>query len=347
MMRAYRKSIGYPVAPDAGRDGAVLIVALWVLILLSLLVSSIVFDMQVEAKITSHYRKRFKAQYMARAGMEWAKLILSQAESADSSLEDEFPDLYLATQNLVRGVGVRQYRHQLGEGSFELDLIPEQGRRNVNRLAEEDWREILDQSGITDFNQQDELIGAFIDWVDSDDFTYANGAESDDAFYQERGYKVKNAPVDTINELLLIKGFTESVVYGGPSELEDEPAYRGIAGWLTPWGDGRVNVNSANREVLLTLVELDEFMVDSIIEQRAGIDGTLGTEDDGFSSVDEVLSVTGAGSSLRGRITVDERRFVRVTSIGEMYNIRTGVWCIFRQQGDELIPVFWREELMP
>lgn len=341
------RGVGGRVGPDARREGAVLIVALWVLILLSLLVSSIVFDMHVEAKITSHYRKRFKAQYMARAGMEWAKLILYQSENADSSLEDEFPDLYLATQNLVRGVGVRGYRRQLGEGFFELDLVPEQGRRNVNRLAEEDWREILDQSGVTDFNQQDELIGAFIDWIDSDDFTYANGAESDDSYYQERGYEVKNAQVDTIDELLLIKGFTESVVYGGPSEVEDEPAYTGIARWLTPWGDGRVNVNSANREVLLTLVELDDYMVDSILEQRSGIDGTLGTEDDGFSSVDEVLSVTGADSSLRSRITVDERRFIRVTAIGEMYDIRTGVWCVFRQQADELIPVFWREELMP
>ena len=329
------------------KDGAVLIVALWVLILLSLLVSSIVFDMHVEAKITSYYRKRFKAQYMARAGVEWAKLILYQSQNVSPSLEEEFPELYLATQHLSRGVAVRKHRHSLGEGFFELDLVPEEGRRNVNQLTEEDWREILDQSGVTDFNQQDELIGAFIDWTDTDDFTYANGAESGDSFYEERGYEVKNAPVDTIDELLLIKGFSESVVYGGPSEVEDEPPYAGIARWLTPWGAGRVNVNSANRQVLMTLVELDEFMVDAIIEQRAGLDGALGTEDDGFSSVEEVLSVTGAEASLRNRITVDERRFIRVTSIGEMFDIRTGVWCVFRQDGDELIPVFWREEVMP
>ncbi len=132
----------------------------------------------------------------------------------------------------------------------------------------------------------------------------------------------------------------------GEAEDEDEPPMAGIAKWLTAWGDGRVNVNTASSEVLLTLPEVDEWMVESIMEGRAGIDGEFGTEDDGFSSVDEVLSVTGLGSSFGSRITTDERRFIRVTSIGEVNGVESGIWCIIRQDGNKLVPVFWREEQM-
>lgn len=334
-------------ATSERREGAALIVALWVLVMLALLVSSIAFDMQVEANVTIYYRKRFKAQHLSRAGVEWAKMFLVQSQGLLPNLEDEMPELDLQLKILRRGVAVSGYRHEMEEGVFELDLIPEAGRRNVNLLEPDDLREIFDQANITDIQQQDELIGALTDWIDEDDFTSVNGAESDDPFYVDRGYKVKNAPLDSIDELLLIKGFTESVVFGGPATVEGDPPYLGIAQWLTVWGDGRVNVNTASAEVLMTLPELDEWMVQEILDGRAGLDGEFGTEDDGFSSVEEVIAVTGADPSIASRITVDERRFIRVTSVGESQGIRSGTWAVFRQQGQDLVPVFWREELMP
>ncbi len=336
-------------SPEKQQEGAALIVALWVLVMLALLVSSISYDMQVEASVTSYYRQRFKAQHLSRAGVEWAKMFLVQSQGMLSSLEDEMPELDLQLKILRRGVAVRGYRHEMEDGFFELDIVPESSRRNINLLVNEpdDLREIFDQANITDIQQQNELIGALTDWIDEDDFTSVNGAESDDPFYIERGYKVKNAPLDSIDELLLIKGFTESVVFGGPAEVEGDPPYLGIARWLTVWGDGRVNVNSATAEVLLTLPELDEWMVQAIIDGRAGLDGEFGTDDDGFTSVEEVIAITGADPSIASKITVDDRRFVRVVSVGESNDVRSGTWVVFRQQGAELTPVFWREELMP
>ncbi len=330
---------------SSSEQGAILIVVLWVLVVLSLLVSTLAFEMHVEANVTSYYRKRFKSQFAAKAGVEWAKLMLMKAGSLSEELEETYPELYLNAQHLNRGLSVSGLKQQVGEGFFTLDLVPEQGRRNVNQLTDEDWREILDQALVPE-EKWDELIDAFLDWVDTDEVHRLNGAESDDEFYEDLGYEVKNARLDTVDELLLIKGFTPAVVFGGEAEDEDEPPMAGIAKWLTAWGDGRVNVNTASSEVLLTLPEVDEWMVESIMEGRAGIDGEFGTEDDGFSSVDEVLSVTGLGSSFGSRITTDERRFIRVTSIGEFNGVESGIWCIMRQDGNKLIPVFWREEQM-
>lgn len=328
------------------REGAVLIVVLWVLIVLSLLVGTLAFEMHVEANVTSYYRKRFKAQYLAKAGVEWARMMLMQANSlSQEEMEDTYPELFLHSQHLMRGLAVQGVKIELGGGGFTLDLVPEQGRRNVNLLTEDDWRELLDMCRVPP-DRWDELIDTFFDWVDADDLVRISGAESDDEFYEERGYQVKNARLDTVDELLMIKGFSEALLYGGPGETEEDPPLLGIARHLTVYGDGRVNVNNASPEVLLSLPEIDDWMVEAILEGRAGIDGEFGTVDDGFSSVDEVLTLTGLDSSVAARLTTTDRQFIRCTSIGEYQGVQSGIWCIFRQDGQSLVPVYWREEQM-
>lgn len=327
------------------REGAILIVVMWVLIVLSLLVSTMAFEMHVEANVTSYYRKRFKAQFLAQAGVEWAKMVLMKAGNLTEEMEELYPDLYLSSLHLNRGLPVENLRHQVGEGEFSISLIPEQGRRNINRLTEDDWREILDQSYVPE-DLWDELIDAFLDWTDADDNHRLSGAESDDEYYEDGGYEVKNGPLDTIDELLLIKGFTPDIVYGGPPIEEDDPPLTGLAQGLTTWGDGRVNVNTVTRDVLMTYPEIDEWMVESIMEGRAGIDGEFGTEDDGFSSVDDVLSLTGLDSAYGARFVTDERRFIRVISIGSHQGVESGIWCIFRVDRSGLTPMYWREEHM-
>lgn len=325
------------------REGVVLIVVLWVLIVLSLLVSTLVFEMQIEANITSYYRKRFKAQYLSRAGIEWAKMMLLESSLFTEDYEAEYPDLYLHTQQLARGNAIRGMSRELGPGRFEVDLVPEQSTRNANSLTEEEWYEILDL-GAVEQGVWDELINAFMDWVDADDLhREPGGAETDDEFYEERGYEVKNAPLDTIDELALIKGFTSEIVFGGPAEDPEDPPHPGIVRWLTTWGDSKVNVNTAPPEVLLSMPEVEEWMLDLILEGRAGIDGDFGTIDDGFTSVQEILDLTGLGSAFASRATVTERKFLRVVSAGVVGGVRSEIQAIFRVDGNALVPVFWSE----
>jgi len=319
------------------------------LLILSLLIGSFAYDMHIEAGITSYYRKRMKAQYLARAGMEWAKLILYKSyevSEQDADEAEEGDTLVVGAYNLSRGVGVSGRVFELGDGKFTVDILPEQGRYNVNTIDDDQWVELLDYSGVPQ-EKWDELLDCFHDWVDDNDLHLLNGAESDDAFYRERGYKVKNGPLDTINELLLIKGFTDSVVYGGPSEDDPEEVYSGIAGNLTTWGDGKVNINTAPFDVIMTLPGIpDDQIAEAILEQRKGEDGELGTKDDGFESVQEVLDIPGVGQEIGDRITTTERRYVRVVSMGEVQGIKSGIWCVLVGDQGNVVPVFWREESM-
>jgi general secretion pathway protein K len=335
--------------PRSGKSGSALIVALWMLLILAVLIGSFAFDMQIEAGITSFYRKRLKTQYLARAGVEYAKLLLDKSFEAKPEWNDEDMDeeTYVKAMNLQRGLPLQKLTVELGDGQFVLDILPEQGRRNLNNLSDEDWEEILDQANIPN-DSWASLIDCFNDWVDENDEHNLNGAESDDSFYSERGYECKNAPLDTVDELLLIKGFTPAIVFGGPPEREGDEPYLGIARWLTVWGDGKVNVNTATREVLLTIPGIEEYDVDEIIAGRAGLDGEMGTKDDGYESVDELLAKLGiVDSQVRERLTTTERRYVRVVSIGEVQGVRTGIWCVLRAEEGKVEPLFWREEDMP
>lgn len=334
---------------DGRRSGSALIVALWVLITLSLLVGAFAFDMTIEAGITSYYRKRLKSQYLAQAGVEYAKFVLAKSftETAEGPEDGDEDDVYIRAMNLQRGMGVNGLSQEMGSGRFTLDILPEPGRRNVKTLDDTDWEEILDQANIPQ-ETWDSLVDCYDDWVDPDDEHRLNGAESDDSFYEERGYECKNGPLDTVDELALIKGFSQAVVYGGPGENEDDEPLLGIAQWLTVWGDGKVNVNTASREVLLTVRGIEDYDVDGIIEGRKGFDKTEGTKDDGFESVDDMMAAIGLNDpALKEKFTTMDRRYVRVVSIGEVGEVRNGIWCVLQADATGIIPLFWKEEAMP
>lgn len=328
------------------RRGGALIVALWVVVILSMLVGTLAFEMRIEAGITSQYRKRVKAAALARAGAEYARMLLLKSRRVDPTAEESFDEdpVYLNSMLLSRGVAVTGLEHEMGDGKFRLDILPEGSRRNVNRLQPAEWRELLRQAQVPE-DLWEELIACAGDWIDADDNTKPNGAESDDAFYRERGYRVKNGPIDTIDELLLVKGFSEPILFGGVGP-DGEPML-GIAQWLTTWGDGRINANTAPFEVLMSIPGIAEWEADAIIEGRAGLDGVAGTRDDGYSSVDEMLARTGINPALRAYFSVRDVRFVRVTSRGEVQGVRYGVWAVFQVEGGRVHTIFWREEVMP
>lgn len=345
---------------DHRKSGSALIVALWVLIVLALLISSFAFDMQIESGITSYYRKRIAAQYLARAGVEYARLLLVKsfkvkADAPEEEGEDE--DLYEGALDAQASLQFSVTR-QLGRGSFTVTGAPESGRENINYLAQNaktddevrgQLTEMLDQSDVPE-EIQDELIDCLIDWVDGPEGTMLLGAESDDSFYEDAGYECKNAPLDSVQELVLIKGWTPSIVFGGPYEKDDEIQLQGIAHKLTVWGGGLVNINSADADVLLDLPALYKDEVDRLLEERARRREEK-ADQRGFESADEVCSFLGLSGpeceALKKRITTTDRQYVRVESIGQVEDLRSGVWAVFRADEKDCVPVFWREEDMP
>jgi len=121
----------------------------------------------------------------------------------------------------------------------------------------------------------EEIADSILDWIDSDDEARENGVESD--FYQglSPGYAAKNGPMDSLDEILLVRGVTPQLLFGldtnrngilDPEETasndipaNDSDLYLGWSTYLTLYskesnltaeGLPRINVNADDIEQL-------------------------------------------------------------------------------------------------
>jgi general secretion pathway protein K len=343
-----------PLFPHAGAGaGSGLIVVLWVVGLLSLLVGSFAFDAHIEARITSYYRKRTRAAYLASSGLEVARKLLSESRKIgkgyEKKPEDENDRWFDAKKRLADGQGIENWTETLGDGMLlRIDIQPEPARRNVNLLKDEDWERVFVVAGVPE-DRWPSLIDSFNDWRDPDNVANVDGAETED-YYEtlDPPYRAKNGPLDTVEELLLVKGFDRTLLFGGVIEPDVEAGepirISGMADLLTTYGDGKVNVNAATERVLRTLPEVDELVAGAIVEEREGVLDSESSRDTSFKNAADLMQrIPGLDPRIAAQVTT-ESHFFRVTATGDVQGVQRQVWCIVRFGRGELTVLRWRED---
>jgi len=325
-----------PTTESESKEGAALLVALWVLIILSLIVGSFAFEVQLEAMLVSHKRKKFRAEMMAYSGLEYARALLDKrSEAKELEIEDmeEDKDGFMqAALYIKRGLSTTS-TIELGDGKFSVTMESAEAGRNINLLTRQEWLNILEMANVPS-TEWDTMIDCLEDWIDKGDLHQLSGAESDDPFYQDRGYPVKNGPLDSVEELLLIKGWGEDILYGKESDEESDAIF-GIGKLLTVWGDGKVNLNTASTDVLLSFAEYEDWELESVMEARLGEDGIAGTPDDGIKNLADI----GANPN-KFKLQSD---FVKVTSVGDIFGNQYEIDCIFYLSEKDAVVVYWKE----
>ena len=165
----------------------------------------------------------------------------------------------------------------IGDVNCTVVIAEENGLLNVNRLKSTDGQ--LDRRRIEQFlrlidvvnRQQKDLspigygiVPAVIDWVDSDDkitclpFVQRDntGAENDDYQMDTPPRSCRNGPVDSLEELLWVKGMTPE-------------NFGRLRPYLTCVGDGKIDLNAAPKTVLQSLSEqIDAALAETIVQQR-------------------------------------------------------------------------------
>ncbi len=340
------------------REGAALIIVLWTVGLLSMLVASLAFDAHIEARIAGYYRRRSQADYLARSTLDVARLVMARSVGVsprgDLSAGDAADRWYEPARQLADGRSVR-VSETLGDAVLTVELTPEPARRNVNRLNEprhiEDWERILEVGGIP-HEFWPELIDSFYDWVDPDDEARLDGAESEYYLSLDPPYRARNGPVDTVGELLLVKGFSQAILWGGPldpglGDGDEGIVVSGIADMLTTYGDGKVNINAASRRVLMTLPGIDMLVADLIVEERRAFQDDSGQEQDvSFESPEDFMLRVGAIADLDAGIQeliTTRSRIYRVSGSVSLHGVTRRVWGIVEGDGAEIRILRWRE----
>jgi len=339
-------------APRA--SGSALIVVLWVIGLLSMFVMAFAFDMHVEARITSSWRKKLKAEYLSKAGIELARMVLF--ETADADINNPDVSIYLAkgSDEKVRGAaislahgGVAEVTRKLGQGTVSVTIRPENARINLNNmifvndreLTYNTWQPLFDAAGIP-WEQRDVLIDCLVDWVDQDEMTHLSGVESEYYENLDPPYQSKNGPLDTVDELALIKGFDEKLP---ESEV---PIYQALSGFLTTYAtDQKININAVDHNTIIGFLGIDAPLADEIIAQRQGPDLTDGTDDDmPFKNLSDLLGrVPALPPGVAERISFAAMGRFSILARGKVGDVEHAVACVVALDGKNLTILRWIE----
>ena len=266
-------------AGQGGRSGSALIIALWTISLLSMLVMSFALDAMLEGRISTYVRQRRRVDYLTQSGVAIAEMLMEKQQNVSAaSSSDEEDDKWREPALRIRRGQTAVVEQPIGDGVVRIEIIPEPARWNINVLMGKNydvvWEQIFTTAGIPQ-ERFSELIDCWNDWVDEDSTPLTDGAEDD--FYKslEPPYKARNKQIDTVDELRLVKGFVPAILDGGLLNPEEKNKdlqimVKGIKELFTTYGDGKVNVNAAPMEVLLTIPGVDEITAGAIVEEREG-----------------------------------------------------------------------------
>lgn len=361
MIRLFQSGRPTPPPPRGKgrrRSGSALIIAIWVIALLSLMIGSFAFEMKMESRIAGYYRQRLKAEQLARSGIEKARFLLVQSASINPKNPDDVhigKGWYDQAKRLKEGLNVVHITEALGEGELSITIVPEPSLINVNELKTlADWEGVFDLGGIPE-EEWPKLFDAFMDWIDPDDVPHPDGAESDDYYLTlDKPYRAKNGPLDTVDELLLIKGFTNAYYYGGVLESTDwrgetnaSASIKGIAGLLTTYGSRQININAASLDVLQAIsIDIDQSMAEDVILEREG-DPELPDEDTSYKNADDFFARFSDFPDLRNRLKdriTTQSQILRIVSVGRVGDVTWTVSCIAEQAKGGFRILRWQEE---
>lgn len=271
--------------------GSALIITIFVLVVLVGLVVSLGARSRVELKSASNFANKTQSQALAEAGLHLAMAVL-QNDSTPG--QDDLTEDWA----LLGSSGTQVF--DLGNGHFQVQIIDASSRLNINTATQE---QLLALPGMTE-----EIAEAILDWRDNDDNPRTNGAESE--YYQtlQHPYNPKNGPFNTLEELLLVKGMTPSLLYGDPTEevtdtfgqtskpLIELLTVRSYERNEDSSGQRRQNLNSLGLQELMSIpdVNLTQEQAQAIIQRRQQIGQ--------FNSVADLLDVNGLTPEIVGRL---------------------------------------------
>jgi len=249
------------------RRGTILVAVLVVISLTALAAATLLYRAQAEMYAAVAGSRRHQAFAALASGIQRTMAILAVGR-ADREIWYDNPELF--QEQFVCSDGVNSWYFTVyaynpsDPETLRNGLIDEAGKVNLSVAAPE----IL--AGLP--GMEPDLVDSLVDYRDRDDETSPEGAEQEYYSQLEYPYLIKNGPLATLDELLLVKGFTARIVYGEdhnlngllesneddadesfPPDNGDGRLDRGLLALMTVWtyemnraadGEPRININA-------------------------------------------------------------------------------------------------------
>ena len=297
---------------------------------------------------TAATRDRLMLANMATSGVHaaMALLVKDRSESDFDSLQEDWANAEKIDE-LLQDVPFEN-------GKLAVTIIDELSKIQINALVSFPnsqefnqaqvllWERFLRYIGNEDQLKEDSepaaIVNSVKDWLDSGDddaTTGLSGAESE--YYRDLNppYGARNGPLSDVSELLMIKGITPELYYGG----EKKP---GLSQYMTVYGmtpgegtsfrwSGRININTAGLPVLAALTGIEEEeLAQTLADFRQEI--AAGKDVHDFSNPKWYKELAGFGDIAidPGLITVSSDVF-RIESEASLNNVKTSVTAVVQR----------------
>ncbi|EDY80684.1 hypothetical protein VDG1235_300 [Verrucomicrobiia bacterium DG1235] len=202
---------------------------------------------EVEIKSEGYYVKRAELRKEAWSMMEVAVAVLADVKAVDNAL-------YAPVQGWNNPLEYAQVEPREGlEVSFEF--IDESGKVNINTLERDSLILLFDELGF-DLEISSKLSDVLLDWIDEDDQTRIEGAESREYSTLELDAHPANQPLKSLDELRYLFGFQELFFEENGLPL---PVFTQLEEAVTTFEVNSLNVNAASSLALRAIADLDEY----------------------------------------------------------------------------------------
>jgi type II secretory pathway component PulK len=271
-----KTSRGQP--PSSGRRvGLILVAVLWIVAVIGFIGVGFAFRTNTDLKAGYYVRQRMQAQLLAESAIERARALLASVSQSQAAVDrlgdgwDDAPDLCAdqTLEGLPEGVYSLIGRIDPTDQDLRYGLVDENSKIDLNTATRD---MLLKLPGMTE-----EIADSIIDWRDPDDTPGPRGAESAYYLNLRHPYQCKNAAFESVDELLLVRGMTSSILYGEdanrnglldpneddadaspPADNRDGVLNPGLYRYLTVWsqvpntdaaGRPRININGPAQQV--------------------------------------------------------------------------------------------------
>ncbi|MFH1062064.1 MAG: hypothetical protein V1747_04170 [Candidatus Omnitrophota bacterium] len=330
------------------KKGSVLVLVLWALGLLTVFAVYLGVGVRARIDFLDRMETRSKTYNIAEAGIKQAISEIGNFEKKRSylALKDKclnnMKKFFLASLDAGEFTVGYEYRaddFSLGQGSEQKTMYGAcdvQAMLNINTADQKELIALFIETAEIETDNADVIASSIIDWRDEDNNSLAKGAE--DQYYRglKNAYKCKNSSFVSIEELRYVKGMNYNI-------------YKDIEPYITVFGAGTVNINTASSKVLKAL-GLSEALTKKIINYRCGQDEIEANGDDQvFENLSSVVAKLSQVESLSasevaqlsnlvaaGRLTIFSNTFL-IQSRASLKNKQDicRIKCVFEKDLDE------------
>ncbi len=239
--------------------GSILIIVLWSLFILGALAVAISGYVSGRISVAAKLSQRARGYYLAKAGIARAILeVKNDTTEKYDSLNDNWSTNDAAFKEVKLGDGTysvfpllqtplkKEAAQSEVKPAVRYGLSDEESKLNINKASKDVLKKLLLITCEIDPDKAGAIAASIVNWRSPADRADKEGAS---AFYYQsldRPYNCRNAPIEAPEELLLVRDMTPDI-------------FGKIKSYITIYGSGAVNINTADAAVLSSIGMGDEL----------------------------------------------------------------------------------------